>query len=375
MQKIMKVLIIGRGTLFTRPGGDTIQMTKTTEFLNKTNKVTVDLKTIEDDVDFNKYDFLHLFNIGRPSDMLGVLKKTSMPYLISTIFVDFSEAEANHYKISRRFLSKILSTDQFEFIKILARFLKGQEKIHDYQYFLLGQRKSIKKLIKGSHSLLPNSKNEYSRVYKKYGIRKKHFVIPNGIDKTIFDLAQPVNKDFLKFQDAVVSVGQITPVKNQLSLIRALNGTNYKVFIIGSPSLNAIDYYHECKKIALDNITFIARVEQNQLAQIYKAAKVHILCSWFETCGLVSLEAAYMGCNVVITKKGDQKDYFQNHAFYCDPYDTNSILNAVNDAYNSQYNKELKDRICKNFLWEITAAKTLEAYEDLSSKHLKGKEQ
>jgi glycosyltransferase involved in cell wall biosynthesis len=370
MLKIMKVLIIGRGTLFTRPGGDTIQMTKTAEFLNMINNVEVDVKTIDDNVDFHKYDFLHLFNIGRPSDMLGVLKKTNQPYLISTVFVDFSEAEANHYKKPRRLLSKLLSADQLEFIKILARFLKGQEKILDYKYFLLGQKKSIKKLIKESHSLLPNSKSEYSRLYKKYGIKKKYFVIPNAIDKTIFDSNHAFEAEYSKFQDAVISIGQITPVKNQLSLIKALNKTKYKVYIIGSPSMNAIDYYEECKKTASDNINFLSRVDQNQLAQIYKAARVHVLCSWFETTGLVSLEAAYMECNIVITKKGDQEEYFRNQAFYCDPDDVNSILQAVNEAYNSDYNKELKERIAKNYSWEITASKTLEAYNDLLSKNL-----
>jgi glycosyltransferase involved in cell wall biosynthesis len=133
----------------------------------------------------------------------------------------------------------------------------------------------------------------------------------------------------------VICVGQITPVKNQLNIIKALNNSQYKVFIIGNPSSNAVKYYNKCKEIAGSNISFIPFVDQYELAQIYKKSKVHVLASWFETTGLVSLEAAYMGCNIVISNKGDQLEYFKNDAFYCTPDNHNSILVAVNKAYIS----------------------------------------
>jgi glycosyltransferase involved in cell wall biosynthesis len=62
---------------------------------------------------------------------------------------------------------------------------------------------------------------------------------------------------------------------------------------------------------------------------------VHVLASWFETTGLVSLEAAMMDCNVVVTKKGDTVEYFSDMAYYCEPDDINSIRNAIEKAYNN----------------------------------------
>jgi len=38
--------------------------------------------------------------------------------------------------------------------------------------------------------------------------------------------------------------------------------------------------------------------------------QVHMLPSWFETTGLSSIEAAVMHCNIVITDKGDTREYF-----------------------------------------------------------------
>jgi glycosyltransferase involved in cell wall biosynthesis len=81
-----------------------------------------------------------------------------------------------------------------------------------------------------------------------------------------------------------------------------------------------------------------------------------------ETPGLSSLEAAAMDCNLVITEKGDTREYFGNEAFYCEPDDITSIRKAIDDAYIAIPSAELKDRINNNFHWERTAEKTAAAY-------------
>ena len=354
--------MIGRATLFSHPGGDTVQIIKTAEYLNKTNSVRVDVKTVSEEVNYKDFDLLHLFNISRPSDSLGIIKKAKLPYVLSTIFVDFSEAEANHFSFSRRILKKIFGIDNIEYLKTLGRISKRQDKLTDYKYFFLGQKKSITKILKNAKLLLPNSNNEYHRLLKCYGIKQKYKVIPNAIDIEIFSDKKGTDKKYEIFTDSIICVGQITPIKNQLNLIKALNNTNYKVFIIGSPSSNAKRYFRKCQKIAADNINFIPYVKQDELSKIYSKAKVHVLTSWFETTGLVSLEAAYSGCNIVITNKGDQYEYFNDHAFYCDPNCPLSILEAVNKAFKAKFNHMLKRKIESNFTWEMTAKKTHEAY-------------
>ena len=96
--------------------------------------------------------------------------------------------------------------------------------------------------------------------------------------------------------------------------------------------------------------------------QIFRRAKVHVLASWFETTGLASLEAAYSGCNIVISKKGDQQEYFKKDAYYCEPESLETIKKAVDNAYSNSFNNNLKSRIEKDYNWNKTAEKTLEAY-------------
>lgn len=363
----MKVLMIGRSTLFSHPGGDTMQLTKTATYLNKTQKVNVDIKTVEEEINYSDFDFIHLFNICRPADLLGVIKAAKKPYVVSTVFVDFSEAEKNHFKASRRLIYSVLGFNKMEYLKAIARIIKGHDKLTDISYIFKGQKKSIKKIIKGAKILLPNSQSEYDRLVKAYGIKQKHRVIPNAIDIKTFSKNKKEDNSFDKFNNAVVSVGQITPVKNQLNLIKALKDSKYRVFIIGSPSSNALGYYNKCKEEASSNIEFIPHLQQEDLVDVFKRAKVHALASWFETTGLVSLEAAYSGCNIVISNRGDQKEYFKEDVFYCEPTNISSITEAVHNAFNEKFNSKLKKRIETNYIWEKTAEETYKAYKSVFS--------
>lgn len=354
--------MVGRSTLFSHPGGDTMQLTKTAEYLNKAEKVKVTIETVNRSIDFSMYDLIHLFNICRPADLLGVIKKANKPYIVSTIFVDFSETEQNHYKFHRRFLFKILKANGLEYLKASIRMLKGQDKLTDISYLFKGQKKAIQEIIEGAEILLPNSKSEYNRLLKTYKVEQKYKVIPNAIDINTFSFENSKDNKFDKFDNAVVCVGQITPVKNQLNIIKSLSNTSYNVFIIGSPASNSISYYNECRRIASSNINFIPHLKQVELAEIFKRAKVHVLSSWFETTGLVSLEAAYSGCNIVISKKGDQQEYFKDDAFYCEPSKPNTIKSAVEKAYKSTFNTSLKNRIKEDYNWSRTAEETFKAY-------------
>ena len=102
------------------------------------------------------------------------------------------------------------------------------------------------------------------------------------------------------------------------------------------------------------NIVFAGRLTQTALAHYYARARVHVLPSWFETCGLSSLEAAAMGCNIVITAKGYPRDYFGDEA---------SIREAVMQAATTATPMQLANSIKTNYTWERAAAMTLSAYQ------------
>jgi glycosyltransferase involved in cell wall biosynthesis len=256
-------------------------------------------------------------------------------------------------------LFKLLPSDLIEFVKVIARFLIKGDKIISPSYLLLGQKKAVKKIIRETALLLPNSESEYRRLVTNYGIEKAFRVIPNAIDPNLFNQASSPS---LKDKKLVLCVGRIEGRKNQLNLIRALNNTEFKLFIIGSFASNQPAYEKYCRSAAASNIKFINKIAQEQLVSYYKEAKVHVLPSWFETTGLSSLEAGVMGCNIVITDKGDTREYFEDMAYYCNPGSLDSIRSAVMLAASNPFNEALREKILREYIWPVTAAKTLEAY-------------
>jgi len=160
-------------------------------------------------------------------------------------------------------------------------------------------------------------------------------------------------------------VARIEGIKNQLNLIKALNNTRFKLVMIGSHAPNQKPYYDECRRIAASNVTFINHIPQKELLTYYEQAKVHILPSWFETTGLSSIEGAVMGCNIVITDRGDAKEYFGNHAFYCNPGRPESIFEAAKKASESPYDENLYNLILKKYTWQQAATETLKAYKQI----------
>ncbi|HEX3767518.1 MAG TPA: glycosyltransferase family 4 protein [Puia sp.] len=357
----MKVAFISRASLFSDRGGDTIQIVNTATNLRILG-IDVDIFLADQKPDYSKYDLLHFFNIIRPDDILPHINRSLIPFVVSTIFVDYSEYEKKARQGPSAFLFRFLSANLIEYLKALARFAVNGVKIKSGYFLFHGQKKSIRKIIRMTQILLPNSKSEYDRLLNAYDIHKKYKVIPNGIDKNLF-----INGTGEIERDArlILCVARIEGRKNQLNLIRALTNSHYRLVLVGAVATNQLDYYKECKKAAGPNIEFIDFIEQNLLLDYYRKAKVHVLPSWFETTGLSSLEAAAMGCNIVITRKGDAYEYFENDAYYCDPESPDSIFRAVEQAAQNEIANGLSSKVLNQFTWQIAAKKTMEAYADL----------
>jgi glycosyltransferase involved in cell wall biosynthesis len=356
----MRVIIISRSTLYSSPGGDTMQIHMTAKYLRKLG-VDVDILTSENKVEYERYDLIHFFNIIRPDDIMHHIGN-KRPYVISTVFVDYSEFD----RIARSGISglmfKMLNPYHVEYLKSLARFLLGRDTLKSPYFLLHGQFRSILHIAKNAKMLLPNSESEYRRFQKAFGDFPYQIVV-NAVDPETFNDSVIADESF---RDHILIIGRIEGRKNQLNVIKALINTKYQLTIIGKPSLNQRSYYNDCRKLAEghSNIHFVEeQLDHKQLAPIYKAAKVHVLASWFETTGLVSLEAGLMGCNIVITRKGDTEEYFEDMAFYCEPDDVNSIRLAIEKAYKAPENKRLQCFINDNYTWKRAAEQTLQAYE------------
>lgn len=358
----MKVAFIIRSTIYKVHGGITVQVVETAKHLKKLG-VNVTVFLTHEKINYNEFDIIHLFDITRPANILYHIRKTNKPFVISPVLIDYSEYDKQHRQGISGFIFRHFPAGTNEYIKAISRWVLRKDRLQSKNYLWKGHEKSIHYILQRVKMVLPNSRQEYDQLEKKYPLNKPYTIVPNGIDEKLFI----PDKSSIKDEKLVVCAARIEGIKNQLNLIKALSNTKFRLLLIGEATPNQKNYYRQCIQSAGNNINFIGGISQDELANYYRKAKVHVLPSWFETCGLSSLEAAAMGCNIVIADKGYVRDYFGEDAFYCNPGSVESIYEAVSKAAESPTPKKLQEKILNNYTWHQAAVRTLEAYNDVLS--------
>jgi glycosyltransferase involved in cell wall biosynthesis len=353
----MKIAFITRSTLYSVKGGDTFQIINTAHQLKQLG-IDVDIILTNQPVHYQEYDLLHFFNIVRPADIVCHINRSKKPFVVSPNLVNYYEYDQLYRKGIAGSLFRFLPKNSIEYAKTIARWLQGNDALMTASYVWKGHKQSIKKILRQAALVLPNSTLEYERLAEFGTTLPGYTLVPNGVDPALFTW----NSDQPKDPKLVLCVARIEGIKNQLNLIKALNNTQYRLVVIGNAAPNQLSYYYECRKQAAANISFIEQLPQEALTSWYQQAGIHILPSWFETCGLSTLEAAAMGCRVVITEKGYTREYFENEAAYCDPASPQSILAAVEKAASTPPSNILRQKILDQYTWQHAAWQTAAAY-------------
>ena len=206
--------------------------------------------------------------------------------------------------------------------------------------------------------LLPNSEAEARTIISELGITTPTHVVPNAADAELFTPPERVARS------GVLYVGRIEPHKNQLGLIRALRMTGIGLTIAGPPHPHHPQYFEACIAAAGPDVVFTGALNPAELVPLYQQAQVHAMPSFFETTGLSSLEAALCECGVVTTDRGYAREYFDGHAYYCDPTSESSIRTAIATAIQRPLTG-MRERALERYTWPHAAAATVAAYESV----------
>jgi glycosyltransferase involved in cell wall biosynthesis len=359
----MRVLFVNRSSFLSFKGGDTTQLLMTAQELRKLG-VDVSIHEAGDPIDDTKFDLIHFFNITRPATILAILQKTKLPFVVSTIYADYSFYKVIQPWNKMGMLIRLFGSDGVEYFKSVAKHLLNTERLDYRPFFWKGQRRCIQTILKKARYLLPNSESEYQRLKVNYPIVKDYVVIPNGVDTTKFAHSSSI----IRQSRQLICAAMIEPRKNQLNLIRAIKNSDYSLFIVGEPAPNHRTYYEQCKSEAGANVTFVGRLNYNELITYYLESEIHVMPSWFETTGLASLESAFLGCKVVVSPMGDTRDYFEDMVTYCEPDSIQSIRNAIDLAHAHAIDERLKEKVVSTYNWENTARITASVYERILAK-------
>ncbi|MHA3025195.1 glycosyltransferase family 4 protein [Chromohalobacter israelensis] len=365
----MKVVFCVRHNFFSAPGGAQIQILNTKKFLEKEG-VECDLVTSADSVVFSEYDIIHLSDLTWTYDILAYVDKIKRSkfkgkVVLSTIYWPFDDYAKNGTPLLQSMLYSIFGINGFERIKALAKLIKRRERIY-LNGVLTSYINAQRDIVNFVDLLLPNSEMEIQALFSRLEVRKNYHVVNNAIDVETFKKIKAQYNEG-KEEDLILFVARIDARKNQLAFLKSMMNTDYRIRFIGNPGPNSKGYYQKLKKLAKirGNVEFFSHLSQEEVFANMLMAKVNVLTSWIETPGLVSLEASYARCNVVVSDKGSVREYFKEYGYYCDPSDVASIKEAVLDAVNADFNSEIIELIEQRYTWPYAARQTLQAYKKL----------
>jgi glycosyltransferase involved in cell wall biosynthesis len=300
---------------------------------------------------------VHGYNLNR--QQIRVARTARVPICLSTVY--WSKAYMTGQLTPRTHLEEIRVRARAAAVLGVGA-LRGRHVQKSLGY--LRYEVETRACFEAADMLFPNSLMEAEQIILDLDVTTPVHIVPNGVDPALFTNTTPWDQ-----RAGVLSVGRIEPHKNQLRLIEALAGTGIPLTLVGEPHPHHPRYVRHVERAvrAAGNVDLVPRVDHGELAAVYNRHRAHALPSGFETTGLVSLEAALCGCNIVTTDVGYAREYLDDDAGYCDPYDIGSIRAAVVAAVEAPApDSRLADRIRDRYTWRRAAEETLEAYQQLA---------
>jgi len=222
-----------------------------------------------------------------------------------------------------------------------------------------------RRLYRAVDVLLPNSHAEAQQLRRLFRVEPGRLVIvPNAASDRFAEGDPTLFERHYGLRDFVLYAGRLEPRKNPHGFLRAMRGCNLPIVMLGDPPPGCRVFAEQLRRLAGPRTQFIARIDHGSplLASAYAACRCLALASWFETPGLVALEAGMSGVPLVLTDRGATREYFGPLARYVSPGHSGLIRHRVSEAYQRPRDAALAEHVRTYFTWQHAAQHTLRAY-------------
>ena len=296
-----------------------------------------------------KFDIVHYFNHRIwPSYLLASSKKIVITAHEAGIMLDLHPHGASDrvFQFTNKFLhhrmDKLIAVSEF-----------GKKEIVEYYGIKPGKVAVIynateERVASGGH---PHSSEQDLRddIFKKFGIKSPF----------------------------ILSVGRLDPHKNILRLIDAYkksreNGIEENLVLVGGRHLPEYSRKVEEKISSLelkDHVCIAPFIPDEDLLEVYRAARALVYPSLHEGFGLPILEAMLAGTPAAVSNTTALPEIAGGAALLFDPNDTESISSAIVKIVSDgklRENLKAKGRVRLNdFSWEKSGAKLAQLYRDI----------
>src|SRR2546422_2192132 len=302
---MIKIAYVTRQDAMNSYGGAETQLTETLDRINRRGEdIRIEFFDMWHDK-LEEFGVVHIFNPNSfPQEALKIAalaKKRSVRVSLSPICFD-------SYAFVRSEKGVVEAALWWSLVRM--RRLSPRNKLSQ----VLDPYRFLEPLLLMSDVILPNSHEESEWLRWLFPRIPKHKfeVIPNGVDLRFREGDPSEFRDRYKVEDFVLFVGRVEKRKNLLRLIRAFVRSRLETKLVVLGEVVDEDYFVLCKREATDSVLFLPPLphDSTTLAAAYKACKVVALPSYYETPGLVGLEAGLAGANVVVTAVGGGKGKF-----------------------------------------------------------------
>lgn len=198
---------------------------------------------------------------------------------------------------------------------------------------------SIKNKIKG---FLVRSNYELQYVSKVFSIEKSKIkIVPLS-----YNLKKSKNDIIYDREDFCLHISLLCDKrKNVQRLIEAAKKYKFNLVLCGLLRDQEEEDMLASWMNGNEYVKYLGYVSFEEMRELYLKAKVFALPSIKEGVGIVALDAAAMGCDVVITNIGGPKEYYDGMAFEVNPFSVDSIGSSITSCL---YGKTFQPQLQKN---------------------------
>lgn len=375
--RVFPVDLLIHGSEGTDQGGPSIRAPQTASRL-KSLGYDARLRTTLN-YDPKSRELLHVYNIWHPESASRAMKFGRMAgqtIVFSPIFLDLSEREIFEKGVQGIFRK---TQDPIQIDAQLAELMDHEDAPGSRGAALIepmhGYFGMVRQMMQDSDAVIYLSETERANLSAIGANTDDGHIVHNPVQPELWASATgDMFKDAFGIDDYVLCVGRLEARKNQLLLLHAMRDLDTPIVLIGHASNPA--YRSMLVEQAGSNVHFIDRLPNggDMLASAVAGARVFCLPSWAEGAPLAALEAAAAGSNMVLSNRSGEREYFGDHARYCDPSQPASIREAVLEAMDSPKSAgdvaALKELVAEQYSWERHVEKTAQVYEEALTAHM-----
>ncbi len=301
----MKLLFFARKSLWSQPGGDSVQVEQTAAALVRRGHqavVATEVGEFKHLLASESWDLIHSINLGRWADQIPCLEARrsypGMRWVVSSVLVDY-----RGYDARRSPLAGFMRQDWLEAGKAILRAIRGQDRWPGWA--ILRPHRLSAELAWSADALVATTEAEALTLRSRWGLGASIHVLPPGADHL-----ELIPRAHGHLRRGWLLPARVEGIKNQVFAVElweamARRGFAEPLRLYGDCAPNhgryrkALERALKSARAAGADVQWLPRLAPRELAAAYGEARGVLVPSLSETYGLTLAEARRAGCQVV----------------------------------------------------------------------------